>query len=100
MQLTYDKLSQQPRVFLKLTGVSLDIFNELVKRLEPSFEQLAAQKLLPGRTSRLVTNADKLLCVLIYYRTYITHTFIGYLFNLHNSNICMSFNKENRTYAS
>ena len=93
MQLSYNKLSQQPRVFLKLTGVSVDTFNQLIKRLEPCFEQLAAQKLLPGRTSRLATNADKLLCVLLYYRTYITHTFMGYLFNLHNSNICRLIKK-------
>ena len=93
MQLTYNKLSQQPRVFLQLTGVSLSTFHELLKRLERSFEQLAAQKLLAGRTSRLSSNADKLLCVLLYYRTYITHTFIGYLFNLHNSNICRLIKK-------
>ena len=93
MQLTYNKLSQQPRVFLKLTGVSVATFNELVKRLEPSFEQLTAQKILAGRTSRLSTNPDKLLCVLLYYRTYITHTFMGYLFNLHNSNICRLIKK-------
>ena len=78
---------------MKLTGVSVDTFNQLIKRLEPCFEQLAAQKLLPGRTSRLATNADKLLCVLLYYRTYITHTFMGYLFNLHNSNICRLIKK-------
>ena len=78
---------------MKLTGVSIATINELVKRLEPSFEQLAAQKLLPGRNSHISTNADKLLCVLLYYRTYMTHTLMGYLFNLHNANICRLIKK-------
>ena len=27
----------------------------------------------------------------MYYRTYITHTFFGYLFDLHNANVCRMF---------
>jgi len=29
----------------------------------------------------------------MYYRTYISHVFLGYLFNLHNSNICRLLRK-------
>ena len=39
------------------------------------------------------TIEDKVLCLMIYYRTYITHTFLGYLVGLHNSNICRLFKK-------
>lgn len=93
MHLTYQKLSQQPRVFIRLTGVSLTTFEQILTRIEPGLREIAAEKLLPGRPSRLATNADKLLCVLLYYRTYVSHVFMGYLFNLHNSNICRLIKK-------
>lgn len=93
MHLTYRKLSQQPQVFIRLTGVSLSSFEQILTRIEPGFAEIAAQKLLPGRRSRLASNEDKLLCVLLYYRTYVSHVFMGYLFNLHNSNICRLIKK-------
>jgi hypothetical protein len=93
MHLTYQRLSQQPRVFIRLTGVSLATFEQILTRIEPGFAEIAAQKLLPGRPSRLASNEDKLLCVLLYYRTYVSHVFMGYLFNLHNSNICRLIKK-------
>ena len=33
MHLTYDKLSRQPRVFIRLTGVRVDTFQEIVSRM-------------------------------------------------------------------
>ena len=57
------------------------------------FEELKARKLCLGRMSNLPTLEDKLLCVLIYYGAYISHVFLGYLFNLHNSNICRLITK-------
>jgi hypothetical protein len=93
MYLTYQRLRRQPLSFLNMTGLSVEEFERLVIKLTPSFQALEQSKLCPGRTSRLATMEDKLLCVFIYYRTYITHTFLGYLFNLHNSNICRLLKK-------
>lgn len=93
MQLTYQRLRKHPLSFKRLTGLSDEKFTQLVIKLRPSFEQLERKKLSHGRTSHLPTLEDKLLCVLIYYRTYIPHVFLGYLFNLHNSNICRLLRK-------
>jgi len=93
MHLTYQRLKGKPVNFLKLTGLKVEEFDKIVIKLKPAFEELEAKKLLAGRTSHLPTIEDKLLCVFIYYRTYITHVFLGYLFNLHNSNICRVIKK-------
>lgn len=51
------------------------------------------QKKCHGRMSNLPTLEDKIFCVILYYRTYITHRFLGCLFNLHNANICRLLKK-------
>ncbi|WP_339044389.1 transposase family protein [Cardinium endosymbiont of Tipula unca] len=93
MHLNYERLRKSPVTFQKMTGLDIEKFDELVILLSPSFAQIEAKKLRSGRNSRLPSVADKLLCGLVYYRTYITHTFLGYLFSLHNSNICRLLQK-------
>src|ERR1700733_11588462 len=93
MHLTYQRLSKRPLSFIRMTGLTIQEFKELVNKIAPSYQQIEESKLCHGRNSRLVTLEDKLRCVLIYYRTYITHVFLGYLFNLHASNICRLFKK-------
>lgn len=88
MSLNYAKLAQHPYDFLQLTGLKLSEFQEVIRRVSPALEELEAKKKCFGRTSHLPTIEDKVLCIVMYYRTYVTHTFLGYLFNLHNSNIC------------
>lgn len=41
-----------------------------------------------GRTSQLSTIEDQILCRLLYYLTYNSQEFLGFLFDLHESNIC------------
>jgi hypothetical protein len=93
MHLTYARISKYPYNFRRITGLRLETFEKLVLQVRPVFEKLEAIKLRHGRLSHLPTLEDKLLCVLMYYRTYISHVFLGYLFNLHNSNICRLLRK-------
>ena len=93
MHLTYARISKYPYNFRRITGLSIETFEQLVLKVRPLFEELASSKLRHGRMSHLPTLEDKLLCVLMYYRTYISHVFLGYLFNLHNSNICRLLRK-------
>jgi hypothetical protein len=88
MHLTYERLKKHPLTFLRLTGVQVKEFDQIVTKVMPAFIQMQSKKLCPGRTSHLPTIEDKILCVLIYYRTYVTHVFLGYLLNLYNANIC------------
>jgi hypothetical protein len=85
MHLTYERLKAHPLNFLRLTGVQVKEFAQIITQVMPAFIQMQSKKLCPGHKSHLPTIEDKILCVLIYYRTYITHVFLGYLFNLHNA---------------
>lgn len=88
MSLTYKRLSKKPLLFLRLAGVKLSEFVEICHRLTPLWEGLVEKKKRRhGRTRCLKTLEDRVLALLMYYRTYITHEFIGYLFGLHNSNV-------------
>lgn len=92
MSIKYKNLIKKPRVFESLTGVGVKEFKEIVSKVRPMWEiEVLDQKKSLGRPSHLESLEDKLLCVFIYYRTYVTHEFIGFLFNLHNSNICRLF---------
>lgn len=84
---------KHPYTFKRITGVSIKGCAAIVQEVRPYFEQLESKKLGHGRNSHLPTLEDKLVCLLIYYRTYITHIFLGYLFNLHESNICRLLKK-------
>lgn len=94
MSLTYLNLSRRPQVFKRMTGVSLLEFEEIISRVRPLWDSSVESLKKPqGRLSVLKTLEDKLMALLIYYRTYITHEFLGHLCGLHNSNICRLFKK-------
>jgi len=94
MSLTYLNLSRRPQVFKRMTGVSLLEFEEIISRIRPLWDSSVESLKKPqGRLSVLKTLEDKLMALLVYYRTYITHEFLGHLCGLHNSNICRLFKK-------
>lgn len=94
MALTYKAIKQKPVIFLRLTGTTVKEFQEIVEKVKPEWDRtIEARKKRHGRTGNLKTFEDKLLALLLYYRTYITHEFIGYLVGLDNSNICRLFKR-------
>ena len=93
MSLSYEKLSLTPGTFLQLTGLNVADFNKVVTQVRPEWEKKERQKKLDGRPPILSALQDQMLCLMIYYRTYLTHTFLGHLFNLHNSNISRLFKR-------
>jgi hypothetical protein len=88
MSIRYAEVVKKPRVFESLCGVSVCDFKVLVEKVRPLFEERESEKKRFGGPSHLDTLESKVLCVLMYYRTYVSQTFLGYLFNLHNANIC------------
>ncbi len=86
--LTYLRLAKTPNTFHQLTGLTKAEFDALISRTSAQWAKIDGQKQHHGRDSHLPTWEDKVLCALMYYRTYVTHTFLGYLFSLHNANIC------------
>lgn len=93
MSLSYKKLQGKPRYFHHLTGLSIEEFQKVVQEIRPNYEKWELSKKSHGRSSHFESLEDQVLCLMMYYRTYITQTFLGYLFNLHNANICRRLKK-------
>ena len=56
MALTYKTLAGKPQIFLRLTGVSIHDFQEIIKKVIPEWEQkILLKKKCDGRTSKLKT---------------------------------------------
>jgi hypothetical protein len=86
----YDKLRRKPSFFRMLTGLSAGAFDTLVAELEPvwlarkakrSARRPRQRKPGAGRKAKLRL-ADRLLLTLLYYRSYITQEFVGFLFGV------------------
>ena len=88
MLLNYVSLSSHPRIFRKLVGLSIDEFNIILEKLSLSLKNAFSSN---GRPRKLKQDADKLLLLFMYYRSYATHEFLGYFVGLDNSNVCRLF---------
>jgi hypothetical protein len=95
-----DRLKQSPDTFRPLTGITPAAFDRLLTQLAPRHQQAEARrKDRPGRRRKpgagrkhTLPLADRLLMLLIYYRTYVPHTFLGFLFGLDDSAVCRNVN--------
>ncbi len=89
-------LQRQPKVFRALTGLRVENFNKLYKELVPIYSKSEIKRLsskkrernLGGGRKKELELEDQLLLTLIYYRHYVSQSFLGLIFNLHNSNVC------------
>lgn len=96
MSITYEKLRKKPLVFQKLTGTSIKEFESIAEKLHPHWRIFLKSKKVEGRPPKLKTMRDHLLVMLIYYRTYITYDFLGWLFGLSESNAWQAVKKMER----
>src|SRR5689334_22441688 len=95
-----DRLRRAPKAFRRLTGITPTAFDELLEKLVPLHEQAETRrKARPGRRRKhgggrkhTLEPADRLLMLLIYYRTYITHAFLGFLFGIDDSAVGRNIN--------
>jgi hypothetical protein len=95
-----DRLRKTPKAFRRLTGITPAAFDRLLDQLTPRYEQAdARRKGRPGRKRKpgggrkhALGLADRLLMLLIYYRTYTTHAFLGFLFGLDDSAVGRNIN--------
>jgi len=72
-------------VFSNLTGLDIEQFKFLFNSIQ--------NEITLYNQSKFKTKADLLLSYLMYLRTNICSIFLGYLFNLKESNICLNFKK-------
>ena len=90
-----ERLLKTPQTFRRLTGLTPASFRRLVGEVAVAEAQVLARRAArPGRCRRAGAGRkpalppdDRLLMLLIYYRTYVTHAFLGFLFALDDSNV-------------
>jgi DDE superfamily endonuclease/Helix-turn-helix of DDE superfamily endonuclease len=88
-------LRRQPETFRRLSGLSVEKFDELRHQLEPLYRAAEIkrrvrphrQRAIGGGNAYKLNLEDRLLMLLMYYRLYITHAFLGFLWNLDDSNV-------------
>lgn len=93
----FEKLSQRPADFRRLTGVSLKEFAALQEKVQPVWERLRRKrfdrpdrKRAPGagRRTKLGIFENELLLLLLFYRLYPTVFVLGLMVGLDGSNVC------------
>ena len=95
-----ERLQRSPNAFRQLTGITPDAFDRLLAQLTPRHEQAEARrKDRPGRRRKpgagrkhALSLADRLLMLLLYYRTYTTHAFLRFLFGVDDSAVGRNIN--------
>lgn len=81
------------RQFRYLTGVTPDIFQEMVFRLRPLWSKACRSKSRAGRPYGVGGLEDHLLVLLILYRCHITQDFLGLLYGVDKATICRSLRR-------
>src|SRR3954447_358210 len=95
-----ERLKRSPKAFRQLTGITPAAFDRTLAQLTPRYEAAdARRKARPGRRRRpgagrkhALILADRLLMLLIYYRTYVTHALLGFLFAIDDSAVGRNIN--------
>src|ERR1700712_5241449 len=95
-----ERLRRSPNAFRQLTGITPDAFDRTLAQLTPRYEQADARrkdrpdrKRRPGAGRKHALGLDdRLLMLLIYYRTYATHALLGFLFGVDDSAVGRNIN--------
>src|SRR5215207_7790916 len=94
------RLKRVPDTFRQLTGITPEAFDQLLTELEPLYQRAdtkrktrPARRRKPGAGRKFALPlTDRLLMLLMYYRTYTTHAFLGFLFGVDDSAVCRNIN--------
>jgi len=92
---SYGRLSKRSEIFRTFTGLEVSEFDSLHSKIESKYEEYERKRLSrPERKRKIgagnqfkLSLRDRLLMLLVYYRTYVTSTLAGFLFNLDQSNV-------------
>ncbi|MEK7202969.1 MAG: transposase family protein [Patescibacteria group bacterium] len=95
-----ETLKQSPKVFRTLTGISPEKFDEIYKQLIPLYEKYEVKRLNRPNRQRAISvggkyklaTEDKLLMLLMYYRLYVNHIFLGFVFHINDANVSRNIN--------
>ena len=79
--LTFEKLSRCSESFRRLTGVDIDLFNDMTEKIRPLWETRRNNFEKGGRKHNLPGVENHLLAMLLYYRCYVTYEFLSFFFD-------------------
>lgn len=94
--LTCQKLFNKPNKLMRFTGLTVSQYQVLVEKLQPFWDRSEFKRLWStkrkraigaGRRYRLIPVGDKLLVILLWYRTYAVFELLGWIFQLDATNI-------------
>lgn len=94
--LSYMKLSRKPDSFRTFTGLTVEEFDKLYSIVKDKYQEHEKKRLDRKNRKKSIGQGrnfdldvrDRLLMLLFYYRSYASYELTGYLFHLHNSNVC------------
>lgn len=93
MSIRYNKIKNNPTTFQRLFGINPAQFDQILRKVEPKWrKKVIGAYRRPGRDYKLEV-ADMLLMTLLYYRSYITQEFIGFMFGIDDSRVCRIIQK-------
>jgi len=96
-----ERLLRCPQTFRRLTGLDPAAFRTLLPQVEQAFldaqqrrRQRPNRQRRPGAGPKFTLGvADQLLVLLIYYRTYVSHVFLAFLFAVDDATICRTLRR-------
>jgi DDE superfamily endonuclease/Helix-turn-helix of DDE superfamily endonuclease len=96
-----ERLLRCPEAFRRLTGLDPTTFRTLLPQVEQAWLELQGRRRQrPGRRRRpgagpkfALSVADQLLVLLIYYRTYVSHVFLAFLFAVDDATVCRTIRR-------
>jgi len=105
--LNIPKLLTKPKSFHSLIGLSPDQFNNLLKKIKPLWQKAefkrknweGRQRRIGGGRKARLSLEQTLFLLLLYYRTYVNHVFLGMIGNINDSKICKYFSRLNPLLA-
>jgi hypothetical protein len=91
----YGDLTQHPSVFLKVTGLHVREFDELMRDVQPAFSQAEATRLQRPNRQRAIGGGrdsdldgrNQVLLTVVWLRLYPTHEVLGFLFGVSDSTV-------------
>jgi hypothetical protein len=99
--LNYTKLAKKPEQFLRFTGMTVQQFDFLTKKIQKQYKTTEKKRLSKrdrkrnigaGRPFKLSVG-DRILMLLIYYRCYTSYDLLEYLFGVDSSTVCRDIAK-------
>lgn len=94
-QFNCDTLSKTPATFYRYTGLSVEDFFVLADQIEPLWQEAEKRRLSRPNRKRALGGGrqyhgeqleDKVLLVFVFYRLYLSHDFLGFLFGFDGTN--------------